>query len=119
MSIITGGLQDAHPKIRVSEAFSLPVPLRTWHTVVMVEWTEVRNVDDLILHLVASKSGLRMVQFSPFREPPGERNDANEWMEQAAQELRDYFAGILRVFRVPLDMQGTEFPTFLRLESPA
>jgi methylated-DNA-[protein]-cysteine S-methyltransferase len=75
----------------------------------MVEWTEVSVVDDLTLRLVASKSGLRMVQFPPFGAAPGERNPANEWMEQAAEELRTYFAGNLRVFRVPLDIQGTDF----------
>ena len=75
----------------------------------MVEWTEVRVVDDLKLRLVASKSGLRELHFPPFGAPEGERNDANEWMTQAAQELLAYFAGTLRVFSVPLDMQGTEF----------
>jgi O-6-methylguanine DNA methyltransferase len=30
-------------------------------------------------------------------------------MNQAAEELRAYFAGNLRVFSVPLDMQGTDF----------
>jgi O-6-methylguanine DNA methyltransferase len=75
----------------------------------MVEWTEAKVVDDLILRLVAGKSGLRAVQFPPFGIPEGERNDANLWMNQAADELRTYFAGVLRVFCVPLDMQGTDF----------
>jgi methylated-DNA-[protein]-cysteine S-methyltransferase len=75
----------------------------------MVQWTEVNVVDDLTIRLVASNSGLRALQFHPFGAPEGERNDANEWMKQAADELRTYFAGILRVFRVPLDMQGTDF----------
>jgi len=75
----------------------------------MVEWTEVIIVDDLKIRLVASKSGLRALQFHPFGEPEGERNDANTWMNQAANELHAYFAGNLRVFSVPLDMQGTEF----------
>ena len=75
----------------------------------MVEWTEVIIVDDLKIRLVASKSGLRAVQFHPFREPQGERNDNNMWMNQATEELRAYFAGGLRVFSVPLDMEGTEF----------
>ena len=75
----------------------------------MVEWTEVIIVDDLKTRLVASKSGLRAVQFHPFREPQGERNDTNMWMNQATEELRAYFAGGLRVFSVPLDMEGTEF----------
>jgi methylated-DNA-[protein]-cysteine S-methyltransferase len=76
---------------------------------VMVEWTEVKIVDDLKIRLVASKSGLQAVQFHPFREPQGERNDTNGWMNQATEELRAYFAGTLRVFQVPLDMEGTEF----------
>ena len=75
----------------------------------MVEWTEVTVVDDLKIRLVASKSGLRAVHLHWFGTPEGERNDANQWMNQAAGELRSYFAGILRVFRVPLDLQGTEF----------
>jgi methylated-DNA-[protein]-cysteine S-methyltransferase len=75
----------------------------------MAEWTELRVVDDLNLRLVASKSGLQALQFSPFEAPEGERNDTNKWMNQAAEELRAYFAGNLRVFSVPLDMQGTDF----------
>jgi methylated-DNA-[protein]-cysteine S-methyltransferase len=75
----------------------------------MVEWTEVIILDDLKIRLVASKSGLRALQFHPFGEPEGERNDVNQWMNRAADELHAYFAGNLRVFSVPLDMQGTEF----------
>jgi len=75
----------------------------------MVEWTEVNVVDDLKIRLVATKSGLQALQFHPFPTPEGERNDANQWMIEAAEELRAYFAGTLRVFRVPLDMHGTDF----------
>lgn len=75
----------------------------------MVEWTELKILDDLKIRLVATNSGLRAVKFHSFGEPDGERNDANKWMNQAADELREYFAGNLRVFRVPLDMQGTQF----------
>ena len=109
MLIITGGLQCSHGKIGASQGFARSVTVRTWHTVVMVEWTEVRVVDDLTLRLVATKLGLQMVQFPPFEAMEGERNDTNKWMNQAADELRAYFAGILRVFSVPLDMQGTDF----------
>jgi methylated-DNA-[protein]-cysteine S-methyltransferase len=75
----------------------------------MLEWTEVRLLDDLRLRLVAGKLGLRAVQFFPFSSLEGERNDGNELLGEAAGELRAYFAGRLRVFRVPLDMQGTDF----------
>jgi methylated-DNA-[protein]-cysteine S-methyltransferase len=75
----------------------------------MMEWTEVNVLDDLKIRLVASKSGLRALQFHSFDPPEGERNDTNTWMNLAAQELRAYFAGSLRQFHVPLDMQGTSF----------
>ena len=75
----------------------------------MVEWTLARIVDDLEVRLVASKSGLRALEFHSFGPPEGERNDANKWMNRAAEELRAYFGGNLRVFSVPLDLQGTEF----------
>jgi len=74
----------------------------------MAEWTDLILVDDLKLRLVASKSGLRAVQFSPFGTD-GERNDSNTWIKQAAGELQAYFAGKVRSFNVPLDMQGTDF----------
>jgi len=75
----------------------------------MMEWTEVNVLDDLRIRLVASNSGLQAVQFHPSGPPEGERNDTNQWMNQATDELRAYFAGNLRIFGVPLDMQGTEF----------
>jgi len=75
----------------------------------MVEWTEVKAVDDLKLRLVASKLGLRAVEFPPFGPAKGEQNDANALLNEAASELRDYFAGKLRVFCITLDMQGTDF----------
>jgi O-6-methylguanine DNA methyltransferase len=93
----------------LSQAFAWSAPVPAWHTVVMVEWTEVQLVDDLKLRLVASESGLQELQFPPFSPAVGERNDANQWTMQAAEELQAYFAGSLRVFRVPLDMQGTDF----------
>jgi methylated-DNA-[protein]-cysteine S-methyltransferase len=75
----------------------------------MIEWTEVRVVDDLKLRLVASNLGLRAVQFPPFEAVGGERNEANEVLLEAANELRAYFAGKLRIFHVPLDIEGTDF----------
>ena len=83
--------------------------MRTWHTGTMVEWTEVNIVDDLRIRLVASKLGLRALELHSFASLDGERNDHNRWMNLAAEELRAYFAGGLRTFSVPLDMEGTEF----------
>ena len=75
----------------------------------MQEWTQVTLVDDLKVRLVATKSGLTALEFRPSAAETGERNDSNPLLIQAAGELRDYFAGSLRVFRTPLDMRGTDF----------
>jgi methylated-DNA-[protein]-cysteine S-methyltransferase len=75
----------------------------------MIEWTEAKVVDGLKLRLVASNLGLRAVQFPPFEAVEGERNEANRVLLEAANELRAYFAGKLRIFRIPLNMQGTDF----------
>lgn len=79
----------------------------------MLEWTLfttlLTDVDDLKLRLVASILGLRAVQFPPFGPPQGERNDGNQLMREAANQLQAYFGGKLRQFRIPLDIEGTEF----------
>ena len=75
----------------------------------MLEWTEVSVVDDLKLRLVATNLGIRAVQFLPSAPGEGTRNDANEFLRAAATELKAFFAGRLREFHVPLDMQGTDF----------
>jgi len=37
------------------------------------------------------------------------RNDANLFLQDAVRQLRAYFDGALRIFDLPLDMQGTPF----------
>lgn len=80
-----------------------------WHTVFMLEWTLFTDVDGLKLRLVASILGLRAVEFAPFGRAEGERNDANELLREAANQLQAYFGGSLRQFHIPLDMSGTDF----------
>jgi methylated-DNA-[protein]-cysteine S-methyltransferase len=75
----------------------------------MLEWTEVRVVDGVDLRLVASTSGIRAVEFDPQPVSEGQRNDRNPLLLEAARQLRAYFAGQLREFQLPLDMQGTDF----------
>ena len=75
----------------------------------MLEWTEVRVVDAADLRLVASALGIRGIHFD--RQPVSEcqRNDGNPLLVEAALQLRAYFAGALREFLLPLDIEGTEF----------
>ena len=75
----------------------------------MLEFTEVTLVDGITVRLVASDCGLRAIDFRSERPAKGERNDANRVTREAARQLRAYFAGQLRRFDLPLDMQGTEF----------
>ncbi len=39
----------------------------------------------------------------------GERNDASPLLREAVRQVRDYFAGELKEFHLPLEMAGTEF----------
>ncbi|MGA2722522.1 MAG: methylated-DNA--[protein]-cysteine S-methyltransferase [Bryobacteraceae bacterium] len=75
----------------------------------VLEWTEVKVADGVNLRLVASASGIRAIEFGlqPVSEYP--RNDRNPMLLEAARQLRAYFAGALREFRLPLDLQGTGF----------
>ena len=41
--------------------------------------------------------------------PPGERNEGNPLLLEAVRQLRAYFAGALREFQLPLDIEGTDF----------
>ena len=75
----------------------------------MLECTEVTVVDGLTLRLVASDSGLRAIDFELSREIEGSRPGTHPIASEAARQLRAYFAGQLRRFEIPLDLQGTDF----------
>ena len=75
----------------------------------MPEWTQIKVVDGVDLRLVASASGIRAIQFDPQPAPDGQRNDGNPLLTEAARQLRAYFAGALREFELPLDIEGTDF----------
>src|SRR5260370_38146226 len=75
----------------------------------MLDCTEVTVVDGVILRLVASDSGLRTIEFEPWRRLQGCRRGTHPVAGEAVRQLRAYFAGQLRCFDLPLDIQGTEF----------
>jgi methylated-DNA-[protein]-cysteine S-methyltransferase len=76
----------------------------------MLEWTEVHIDRGLRLRLTASPDGLRMIEFRPEeRAPEGRRNDRNSTVLETARQLRAYFDGELKDFRLTLDMVGTPF----------
>src|SRR5262249_54098086 len=73
-------------------------------------WTEIQVIDGLRLRMVASDRGIRAIDFHLNRPMEGAaRHDANKLLKEAGRQLRSYFAGDLRTFDLPLDMQGTPF----------
>jgi methylated-DNA-[protein]-cysteine S-methyltransferase len=75
----------------------------------MLEWSEVKVVDGVDLRLVASASGIRAIEFDAGPVPECPRNDRNPLLLEAARQLLAYFAGRLREFCLPLDIEGTDF----------
>jgi methylated-DNA-[protein]-cysteine S-methyltransferase len=75
----------------------------------MLDCTEVTVVDGLILRLVASDSGLRTIEFEPWRPLQGCGRGTHPVAVETVHQLRAYFAGKLRRFELPLDLHGTEF----------
>ena len=75
----------------------------------MLEWTRVKVLDGVDLRLVTSASGIRAIQFDPLPVSEWPRNDRNPLLLEAACQLRAYFAGQLREFQLPLDIEGTGF----------
>jgi methylated-DNA-[protein]-cysteine S-methyltransferase len=71
--------------------------------------TEVTVVDGLTLRLVSSDSGLRAIDFELSPPRQDSRPGAHPVASEALRQLRAYFAGQLRRFDLPLDMQGTPF----------
>ena len=80
-----------------------------WQTESMLNWTEVTVVDGVSVRLVSSDSGLKAIDFAPWRAVEGERQDATPMLVEAARQLRAYFAGDLRQFDLPLDLHGSPF----------
>ena len=63
--------------------------------------------------LAATEQGLAGAWFDGQAHHPGELvapvDAGHPWLQQAAQELAEYFASTRRAFSVPLDPQGTAF----------
>ena len=75
----------------------------------MFECTEATVVDGLTVRLVTSDSGLRAIDFDLSRPVEGSRYGIHPIATEAVRQLRAYFAGQLRRFDLPLDMEGTDF----------
>ncbi len=75
----------------------------------MLVWTVAECAPGVTLRLTASPAGIRSIDFDPDRPFQGEAAPSDPLLQDAARQLRDYFAGALRAFALPLDPHGTEF----------
>ena len=75
----------------------------------MLVWIEAECTEGLTLHIAASPAGIRTVAFHASAPPPGDLDPSHPLLREAVRQLRAYFAGTLRQFTLPLDMQGTPF----------
>jgi methylated-DNA-[protein]-cysteine S-methyltransferase len=65
--------------------------------------------DGLTLRIAASSAGIRIVAFHPAAPLAGHASPSHPLLAEAVRQLRAYFAGSLRRFTLPLDLQGTPF----------
>jgi methylated-DNA-[protein]-cysteine S-methyltransferase len=74
----------------------------------MLEWMDAEVADGVVVRIVASRAGVRAIQFEP-EDAEGGPSPGNDLLIETAAQLRAYFAESLREFRLPLDMVGTDF----------
>jgi methylated-DNA-[protein]-cysteine S-methyltransferase len=75
----------------------------------MLEWLRFETAREFAFGVVASEAGIRAIELNAATELPGRESASNPRLRQAVAQLRAYFAGELRDFDLPLDMQGTDF----------
>lgn len=75
----------------------------------MMTWTDEILIDGLNLRLVASENGICRISVGGSGAPEGRGGAGHALLVDAAGQLRAYFAGELREFRLPLDLAGTDF----------
>jgi len=75
----------------------------------MLEWCRFEALGHVACHVVAGDAGIRAIELNCGPGGAGRECESNPLLRQAAAQLRAYFAGELREFDLPLDMQGTDF----------
>jgi methylated-DNA-[protein]-cysteine S-methyltransferase len=74
----------------------------------MLAWSRI-EAHGFEFGVVASEAGIRAIELHAGAELPGEECASHPAVREALAQLRAYFAGELRDFDLPLDMQGTAF----------
>jgi methylated-DNA-[protein]-cysteine S-methyltransferase len=71
----------------------------------MYEWSDWHVRDEFSISIETGPAGVRRVEFGTR----GVENHSTPLMREALLQFRFYFAGDLRTFDLPLDMEGTDF----------
>jgi methylated-DNA-[protein]-cysteine S-methyltransferase len=71
----------------------------------MYEWSDWHVRDEFSISIETGPAGVRRVEFGTR----GVENHSTPLMREALRQFRFYFAGDLRTFDLPLDMEGTDF----------
>ncbi len=71
----------------------------------MYEWCDLHVRDEFSIAIETGPSGIRRVEFGMR----GAQNHSTPLMREALLQFRFYFAGDLRTFDLPLEMNGTAF----------
>ena len=74
----------------------------------MLEWTRLEFAG-FPFTIVASEEGVRAIDLHGATDVTGREHASNPVLRRAIDQLQAYFAGELRDFDLPLDMQGTGF----------
>jgi len=75
----------------------------------MLEWCRFEALGHFACRVVAGDSGIRAIELNGGAGAAGHECESNTLLRQAIAQLRAYFAGELRDFDLPLDLQGTDF----------
>ena len=74
-----------------------------------IYWMKATVGPDVEMLFVGTDSAIHAAEFTHRRDPEGTFDPHHPLLNEAAQQLRNYFAGDLREFNLPLDPQGTDF----------
>src|ERR1700722_12268527 len=75
----------------------------------MFEWRRFEAPGDVSCLIVAGDAGIRTIDFHGQAQVSCREGVSNPLLRRAVDQLCAYFAGELRNFDLPLDMQGTAF----------
>ncbi len=75
----------------------------------MLPWLPLQPFPGVNLRIVAGSAGIRAIDLNPEATEPEGRDDGHLLLREAARQLCAFFEGRLRIFDLPLDMQGTAF----------